>query len=574
MSRCKEHCLCLLLIALTLAAPAAGTAQAQGAETPAQMAQRLWDRAAELSESGSVADSIAALRELVAKYPTHEQAVAAQLTVAASLVDAGKNDAAAAEYRKLIELFPHCDSADFALFQVGALSLRSGKTLEGIETLTRLAESYPDGPYAQGAREHLFNVFTTTKKDSAQAARWGDDMIARLPKGSPRGAEIELAICDLLWESKKGDDAVTRAWQGIEKYPRSSDRFRMKLAQYFETMGRNKESVSVCVEIAKSTPDSPLAYDALARAVEIASKKLTDPELADRMHAQLIALLTERPREASAWAQAHFETLIESGRTDRAREVAAEYTKRFPSLGDYFLMKLARADEQSRKNEDAIAQYERLLKEYPASQYRFQAAERIGDIYEINMAENARAVDVFIAAAREMPDNEHAPAAMRRSVRILLGLKRYEVAASVCRECLEKFPLDPYAAYTLYDLADVEEESLRDTDQAQKHFEQLLKDYPKSVLARAALYRLAQCYAKSGAREEALAAFERLADEYPTDCRAPASLMAAGKLLRGGLKKPKQAAKVFEKLREAYPASTYADEASLLLAEMEYEIPR
>jgi len=50
---------------------------------------------------------------------------------------------------------------------------------------------------------------------------------------------------------------------------------------------------------------------------------------------------------------------------------------------------------------------------------------------------------------------------------------------------------------------------------ARQRLEQLLKDYPRSLVIPEALYRLGEVYAIEGRAQESLSAFRRLSDEYP-----------------------------------------------------------
>jgi tol-pal system protein YbgF len=105
-------------------------------------------------------------------------------------------------------------------------------------------------------------------------------------------------------------------------------------------------------------------------------------------------------------------------------------------------------------------------------------------------------------------------------------------------------------------------------DQAQRMFEEFLKEHKKHELAPNAYYWLGECHYEKQSFAEAILAFKEVSNQYPDSDKVPDALLKMGySYLNMGQKS--NASFYLETLKERYPDSKAAELAQKKLAELE-----
>ena len=162
------------------------------------------------------------------------------------------------------------------------------------------------------------------------------------------------------------------------------------------------------------------------------------------------------------------------------------------------------------------------------------------------------------AAALESGDKRVRPFLVGMSS---LRLELWEEAAGQLAIAAESYPL--LADYALYNQG-LALSKLRRYDQAFPPLYKLLKQYPESRLARAALILYADCLAAGGYPKEALESYSMFIERYPLGGDALSALLGSA-LCREKLGDPAAAAAILRGIWLNHPASSVAEKAALEL---------
>jgi TolA-binding protein len=262
-----------------------------------------------------------------------------------------------------------------------------------------------------------------------------------------------------------------------------------------------------------------------------------------------------------------------------------------PSMGAEALFQLGDFC-YSRKDFDAAAQaYEKLSTQYPkderVAQSRFQQAwslyntKRYAEALKICGEESAGAVAgkgqewLYLKAncLRQVMKNEEAAAAYAE---LLKGNPAGELAVTAAYErAVALFKLGQFQgaieqARGLVTVDKVKRDvlwllaessmAIHDDAGAVQYFRMMLDQYPDSMQAADALYRLAHLLKKKGEFLQAAELFGRLAKDYPKHELVPQSLFAQASCL-DAVKKPEQAVVAYASLLEKFPQSRFIEDA-------------
>ena len=119
---------------------------------------------------------------------------------------------------------------------------------------------------------------------------------------------------------------------------------------------------------------------------------------------------------------------------------------------------------------------------------------------------------------------------------------------------------------TLYDAAYVDL-SRQNYDLALAGFQEYLRVFPKSELADNARYWIGEIYYVRNDYSKALQEFLRVETDYPDGTKVPAALLKAGYCLQE-LRKPEEAKRLYQKIRQKYPQTQEAELAGEKLMHM------
>ena len=251
------------------------------------------------------------------------------------------------------------------------------------------------------------------------------------------------------------------------------------------------------------------------------------------------------------------------------------------------------------KPEEAIAAFEKVIKNYPQSSFKSYALLKLGDIYATTKKDSAKGLNYFKLAADGGTTDRVKAESLFQMAEQHFRTKEYKKSANYYRQLLTKYPQDArsvearlqsgWAAYYagmyaeslsrargsltnvkavgseiaewMYLKANSERQLLKNKD-AVNTYAKLIKQYPDSSFADAARYEKAVAFYKTGDYEKAL--------------EAVASVNLDGKLRKdaywlmaessAALKKEEQAIQYYQLLVREFPKSNMSCDAAYRLA--------
>jgi tol-pal system protein YbgF len=130
------------------------TAAPPASPGPAQLFQASFDQL----RRGSYGTARAGFEELLRRYPTFEEASAAQLYIAQSYAEERRIAEADSVYALVVTKYPRSKDAPTALYKYGISQLKQGKTAAARTALQRVVREFPASTEAELARDRLRTI--------------------------------------------------------------------------------------------------------------------------------------------------------------------------------------------------------------------------------------------------------------------------------------------------------------------------------------------------------------------------------------------------------------------------------
>jgi TolA-binding protein len=258
---------------------------------------------------------------------------------------------------------------------------------------------------------------------------------------------------------------------------------------------------------------------------------------------------------------------------------------------------------KQKKTEDAVAAFEKIVKNYSASSFKSYALLKLGDIYATTENNQAKGLDYFKRAAEESSTDRAKAESVFQMAELYFRAKDYSKSADYYRQLLNKYPADArsvearlqsgWAAYYagMYaeslarareSLAKVKksgaepsgetaewmylkansERQLRKNKDAVNTYAELIRLYPRSSFADAARYEKAVAFYKTGNYEQALSAVA----EVNLDGKLRKDVYWLIAESSSALKQEEQAIQYYQLLVREFPESNMSSDAAYRLA--------
>ena len=187
-----------------------------------------------------------------------------------------------------------------------------------------------------------------------------------------------------------------------------------------------------------------------------------------------------------------------------------------------------------------------------------------------NTRHYARAAQSFAAYRQAYPNDVNAAETFYYEAQARLAINQDGEAARLLRALQHEYPSHPMAQQAQLSLGQYFYEQ-GDYDRAQQTLEQLVTQSRDAEETPRALYQIGMIEREQGNDGAALAYFRRVVDDHPDAAIAPDAQYAVGTTLVR-MEQYGRAARAFETLGERFPASPYADQIGLALADVYYEL--
>ena len=251
------------------------------------------------------------------------------------------------------------------------------------------------------------------------------------------------------------------------------------------------------------------------------------------------------------------------------------------------------------KPEEAIAAFEKVVKNYPQSSFKSYALLKLGDIYATTKKDSVKGLNYFKLAADDSTTDRVKAESLFQMAEQHFRAKNYQKSANYYRQLLTKYPQDarsvearlqsgwaayyagmyaeslsrareslantkavgPEVAEWLYLKANSERQLRKNID-AVKTYAELISKYPKSPFSDAARYEKAVAFYKTGDYEKALAAVAAV--NLDGKLRKDAYWLMAES--SSALKKEEQAIQYYQLIVREFPKSNMSCDAAYRLA--------
>jgi len=237
--------------------------------------------------------------------------------------------------------------------------------------------------------------------------------------------------------------------------------------------------------------------------------------------------------------------------------------------------KAGKPDEAHASYQRAIAQYEEVIRRYPASYHAKKALAQIVNLYAWRYAErnSAKAREMRARNARRFLKAYPDDGRCRTMLYDLAGAyasrspRDYKTAVTLLREFITRFPDDDRCAAAQYSLAGHVMWYLKDRKQGIEEYRKLIRRYPKDDRCATAQYYIAYYGYRSipNAHGQTAKEYLRFVNEYPYDDRCPSALQSVVRLQRDKLKQYAAAIRTCQRLVKEYPKSDLCPAAQAMI---------
>lgn len=531
--------------------------------------------------AGRYTEAIPAFQKYLAGKPKGEVADHALAYLAAAQLETGKPDEAAETLEQLATQFPKSKVLPPTLLRL-AESAMSAKQWERAAALYRRAEDADDAKLKVRALSGLGWALI----EGGQAAEAAKALAARLKVSSDdaQAPQDALALGRALEQAGQTDQALAAYEQVTERYAKSKEASQALLAQarllveakrpadaaraysiYVQALPKSQANPNAPVR-SEDRPDGVLAEWGWAL---LDAGKTAD---ADRVFARLLAQFPDSPKAADArlnLAESAYQAKNYEEVARLLEPVVTETSKADPLVIQSALYRLGRTGVARKDWSGAARYFDRLVATYADGPYvreaRFWRAEVAFQADDPKTAE-----PLFAALASEPPapgTESWIQTARLRRVQSLILLERWKDALKQADALKTEAPEHPQMAEIDYARGRALQ-GLAQFDEARTAYQAVIDARKGGDLAARAQFMRGETYFHQKRYDEALRELLKVDVLYKAPPWQAAALLEAGKIYQE-LAQWTEAAEIYKKLRDKFPDSPNAAEATRRLTEVE-----
>lgn len=328
---------------------------------------------------------------LVAKYPKLPVAAAALYQLGVTYARLEKHDAMIQTFEKLVKQYPKHDNAAEAYYWLGSESEKAGQNDSAAQYFEQSLNLKPTGPYAEQAKYRLAGIYFQKDPEDELAA----GLLLEILRSNPQSnvpEDAHLGVGDLFLKKAKYDAAIEAYGLFLKKYggkatPRLEKAYYGLGDCYFK-QGKWQQAIDNLSKAIQFKGDlAPLAkLNAGVAHLRLGQNKQAEELLSDVARSGVVEL------EAKAYYW------LGNMRFDLAQtlEKQEDRVKQFDlARGEYMWVVIlytlsevrpecmfwaAECLEQEGLLEDAKQELQRLIREYPGSEFTKKAREKLGEV--------------------------------------------------------------------------------------------------------------------------------------------------------------------------------------------------
>ena len=437
-------------------------------------------------------EAIDEFQQFLRDYPNSELASQARYQQAECLYDLKDFGRAAEQYREVAKREPPDDLTPYALFGAASCAYEQSKWAASATEFGALAAKFkdsvlaPQALYRQG--KSLMNLSRWADAEAALRA-----LIAAAPKDTlARPAQIAIGTC--LQEQKKWSEAAEAFRASIHNHAAGDDQSRLQyeMAWSLREAGEKEKAKAAFQTLADKYPGDALAADAFFYMAE--------------------ALYTGRPQgSAEPSASADDAKILDEARRMYEKALAASKDQRLTDKAHY---RIGWCFWLTRKYTEAAAEFDKLIKDCPASELvadaRFQAGASYAKAGEASNAVERFQTLIDSPAAKGFAYLPETYVALGEN---LLILQRPDDAIKALTVFLDKYEKHASASQAFF-LKGKAQYGLKKHDEALKSFSEVTR-MTKSDLAAQAQFYIGQIHQGQDDFKTAILDYLRIQALYP-----------------------------------------------------------
>ena len=446
---------------------------------------------------------------------------------------------------------------------LGSSQLARGKAADALATFDLAASRLATSPSASTLRYHAAEAALALGKLNEARGRFlklaTDD-----PK-APSADDAQLRAAAMTLDARDATTARRLAASFASKFPDSPLRGDARLidARAALALGRPKDAIPILETSLAEDGPSPAVAQAAYYYLGLAYQKDGQPEKA----AEVLAKLARTPTPVAADAQYLLgQTDFDAGRFEQAIPALERYLLDKPKgeVADHALARIAQAQAELNRPDEAAATLARLARDFPgsptlpATRFRLAEAALVAKQYD-------RSAELFRLASESEDPAQKARARSGLAWSLLRGGQPLEAAAAF-GALLEASPDDPLASEAALARGWALDQA-KHPEEAIAAYASAVEKYPKSPQAGPAALALARLQVVAKKPEDASKTFALAAKDYATTAGEPldAILSEWGWALIDAGKAP-EADETFARLLKEFPESPRAADARYNLA--------
>lgn len=390
-----------------------------------------------------------------------------------------------------------------AAFMVGEIYFKGEEYDDAINYYQILVESYKTDTLATLAQARIGEAFWL-KKDYAQAK----EAFAKVEKYNAKPEKLFEAkfksgeCCYLTKDFDEGMNIFTR----LSKEGKDSSKVplvKLKIAEGIFLSGKDQEAIQEYDNIIKDYPKTEYSATALYQLGMIYQEKFGDLKKAKEM---FDSCKTERPQSKIAR-----EALTKSGNISKVEEYQKELSEEESEKSSKALFLLAELYlTQMHQPDSALAEYQALADKYPQSEYAAQSLYAAAWILENIKKDTTGAKEIYERILKDYPGSEYLKPAMeflkvspdslevfsperqyREVEKMLFEDENLDSALILCNLIIQQFPTSEAASRATYAIAWITEHHADSGDSAVVlAYQKVIDQYPNSKCAEAARIKL------------------------------------------------------------------------------------
>ncbi|MBP1691254.1 MAG: Tetratricopeptide repeat-containing protein, partial [Bacteroidetes bacterium] len=338
-------------------------------------------RAAQLfAQSGERDNARRLLRSILQEYGSSAAAIPARTELARIYFEEGNLDLAQNELKRVIEGDPSPDARAQALLILANIHKEMGRSDQAKSAYQEIITTYKSSSALQGAYLNYARLLTASGNHKEAVDHLKKALALTKGVDSTLSKEALFALGDAQLAQKDAANSASTYTRFVEAYPRDEQlpQVLARLAHASALAGNLKKSNDACQQLLKLNASDPLRREALLRLAQNARASG-----AHSLAVQYYTRFTDAYPEAVNTSAVLFETarVAEQDLRDPHRAavlydlLGARYNK--SALADDAALGAARCSDQTKEYDRALELYRAFIRDYPASELRPSAEERI-----------------------------------------------------------------------------------------------------------------------------------------------------------------------------------------------------